>query len=157
MSPGPRELGGGKQWPSSRCWHFGADRWALGPGGDEKTPGKKPVKHTGPEVVPSDKALEQGPPTFLLRTLSELFPQDGCVEGRWPEAGRGVGQVGAHPKKRVSEDSQMLTALGFSQLFYMLHKLIFLYCYCCDFQLWQKIRNTKFIILTTFKWTVQWN
>lgn len=100
MSLGPRELGGGRQWPSCRRWHFGATAvlWAL----EVIRLQGKPSETTGPEVRPSDKALEQGPPTFLLGTLSELFPQDGCVEGRWPEAGSGS-RTGGHTPQEESE------------------------------------------------------
>lgn len=87
VSLGPRELGGGRQWPSCRHGHFGADRWALGPGGEGRTPGKKPVEHTGPESMPSESAFEQGPPTFLLGTPSKPIPP-GWMCGRKVARGR---------------------------------------------------------------------
>lgn len=44
------------------CWALEGRRGFLG----EKNTGK----HTGPESMPSDKASEQGPPTFIMGTLS---------------------------------------------------------------------------------------
>lgn len=65
---------------------------------------KNPVKHTGPAIIPSDKAFEQGPPTFLPEHGASLFPQDGGVEGRWPEAGgSGSQKGGGHTPQKERE------------------------------------------------------